>query len=502
MNNFYNFVKSADNYKKLLETVDEEFWIKWGQARALNLFQLASQRVPAYKNFLRINKINPGKIRTIGDFSKVPPINKKNYLTAYPIDKLCWDGRMSRTDMVSLSSGSSGEPFFWLRSLSHDQETALSHEVFLLDSFEIDKYSTLFIVSFAMGMWVAGTLTFRCVQDIASRYNMTVVTPGISVHEVLRIIKKLGPKYDQIVIAGYPPFVKDIIDEGDNLSLNLKKHKIRFLFAAEAFSEEWRNYIYRKVGGKDPFRDSINIYGTADSLILGHETPLSIFIRRKVLKEPSLYKNIFSTQSRAPTLAQFNPALRYFENINDKLIFSAFSGIPLIRYDIGDEGRVINYSQMTDVFKSSGINIEKEAGNKKINSWKLPFIYILGRKDHTASLYGINIYPENIRDALNLRGIDNYVSGKFVMMTKNDEDFDQYLDINIELKNKKLSMIRKRELGEKIKEAIIETLSVKNKEFKELQRSIGKRAEPHICLWPYGYKDFFPQGVKQKWYKK
>jgi phenylacetate-CoA ligase len=353
-----------------------------------------------------------------------------------------------------------------------------------------------------MGMWVAGTLTFRCVQDIASRHKMTVVTPGINMTEVLRIVKTLGPKYDQIIIAGYPPFVKDIIDEGENISLNWKKYNVKFLFAAESFGEEWRDYMHRKVGSRDDLKNSLNIYGTADSLILAHETPLSILIRRMAIKNLGLHKDIFLSEERVPVLAQFNPALRYFENTKGGLLFSAFSGIPLIRYNIGDDGRVIPHDQMKGILSNNGNDLDREILNNNIRNWKLPFVYILGRTDMTASLYGINVYPENIRDALDNKKIAKDVSGKFAMLTKNDEDFNQYLEVNVELKNKDFSKVKKLGLEEVLKNVIIATLSEKNKEFKELKRSIGKRADPHVHLWPFGHKEFFTPGVKQKWHKK
>ena len=363
---------------------------------ALRLFSMASARVPAYRDFLKINKINPAKIRTIADFGKIPHINKKNYLLRYPLEKLCWDGEIASSDMISLSSGSSGEPFFWLRSKEHERETMLDHELLLVDSFGINKYSTLFIVSFSMGMWVAGTLTLRAVQDIASRHKMTVITPGINKNDVLNIIKKLGPKYEQVIIAGYPPFVKDIIDGGGTNGIDWKKLKVKFLFAAEAFSEKWRDYMYKQVGARNPLKDSLNIYGTADALILGHETPLSILIRQLANKnKDGLYKDLFKYDARVPTLVQYNPSSKYFESINGSLIFSAFSGIPLIRYEIGDSGDIVPYDNMAVLLKKYRIDLKKEARLVGISNWRLPFLYVYGRDDFTASLYRIKIFSGN-----------------------------------------------------------------------------------------------------------
>ncbi|OGN01042.1 MAG: hypothetical protein A3B91_02930 [Candidatus Yanofskybacteria bacterium RIFCSPHIGHO2_02_FULL_41_29] len=485
------------SFRTSLSEEDENFWIKEGERMALGIFYSASKRVPAYKDFLLKNKVKPDKIKSISDFKLIPVIDKENYLQAYPFAELCWDGNPGKMDMFSLSSGSTGEPMFWPRGKEQEEETALVHELFLVDSFEIDRYSTLLIVSFAMGMWVAGTLTHRATQSIAERYQMTVVTPGINKSDVLGIITSIGGNYNQIIIAGYPPFVKDIVDEGEAIGLNWKKYRIKFLFAAEAFSENWRDYLYKKVGTADILKGSLNIYGTADALILGHETPLSILARRIANKRQDIYKTMFSSEERIPTLIQYNPALRYFEQIGQNLIFTASSGIPLIRYSIGDSGGLVSWLEMEGLFSKYKLNLIKEAKNQKISIWRLPFLYVFGRDNFTATLYGVNIYPETVRESLSLEGVNDHVSGKFTMLTKNDGNFNQYLEVNVELKN--VTSADRIYLKNKVKKDLVGMLRSKNNEYNELYKSLGKKAEPEVRLCSYGDKRFFGEGIKQKW---
>ena len=486
-------------FKRDLETKKESFWIKRGELMALNLFKRAARDVPAYKDFLKKNKVDPAKIKTIADFKNTPTISKVNYLKKYPFKDLCWHGNPGSPNMISVSSGSSGEPFYWPRWAESEKETSLLHELFLIDSFGIDKCSTLFITSFAMGVWVAGTLTYKCVDAFASKYNMTIITPGIN-GDVLKIIRSIGKNYDQIILAGYPPFVKDIIDEGERSGLNWKKYNLKFLFAAEAFSEPWRQYIFKKTGSKNYYKDSLNIYGTADALIMGHETPLSILVRKTAAESGNgLYKSIFKYDERVPSLVQYNPLFKYVEVKNGNLVFTYSGAMPLIRYDIDDTGDVIQYSKMKEILAGGGFDMEKEAKKKNISLWKLPFMYVYGRNDLTATFYGINIYPENIRDALNSRGVDKHVSGKFTMLTKNNKQLNQYLELNVELKNKAT-------LGDglvyKIKTEVVNALRNKNKEYNELYKALGPNAEPKIVLCQYGDREFFTPGVKQKWYRK
>ncbi len=88
-----NLIKiPAKKVIKDLKKVPESNWIKRGEKMALDLFQQMSKRVPAYKDWLQKNKIDPQKIKTISDFKQVPTIDKKNYLQNYSPQELSWDG--------------------------------------------------------------------------------------------------------------------------------------------------------------------------------------------------------------------------------------------------------------------------------------------------------------------------------------------------------------------------------------------------------------------------
>src|SRR4051794_10522620 len=78
----------------------ENDWIESGQKMALELFHAMSRRVPAYKDFLKQHNINPESIKTTADLAQVPTISKDNYLRAYPLEQLCWDGNLKRDRWV------------------------------------------------------------------------------------------------------------------------------------------------------------------------------------------------------------------------------------------------------------------------------------------------------------------------------------------------------------------------------------------------------------------
>jgi phenylacetate-coenzyme A ligase PaaK-like adenylate-forming protein len=66
--------KNPERLLQDLRTKPERYWIKRGEKMALRLFRQMAERVPAYKDFLRKNKVKPEKINTIKDFKLVPPV--------------------------------------------------------------------------------------------------------------------------------------------------------------------------------------------------------------------------------------------------------------------------------------------------------------------------------------------------------------------------------------------------------------------------------------------
>ena len=234
-------------------------WEERGQRQAVRVFHEAAERVPAYKNFLKEHKVDHIKIKNFLDFTKLPSINKENYLKKYPLQELSWDGNLHAAQMIAVSSGSSGKPFFWPRGPITELETTYLFEQILCNFFGASSKSTLFVNAFAMGMYVGGPLTLNAVLRIAQKgYPITIVTPGYALEEILRVVAELGPQHEQVIMASYPPFAKDIIDEGIERGINWGKLNMKFLLAGEGYNESWRDHI-AELSNSNLVRDFVNI---------------------------------------------------------------------------------------------------------------------------------------------------------------------------------------------------------------------------------------------------
>lgn len=426
-------------------------------------------------------------------------MTKKNYLQKHPLAELFWYGSTGAPHVLTSTSGSTGKPTYFGRSHDVDEQSSLIYELmFRTSSLKKDK-STLVIVCFGMGVWIGGIIAYQSFERMGRRgYPISVLTPGINKTEILKALTDLAPQYEQLVLAGYPPFLKDVIDEARASGISFDKHRTMLLFAAEAFTENFRNHLAENVGIKNPLTDTANIYGSADIGSMAFETPLSILARRLALKDAKLFADIFGGTTKTPTLAQYIPDFVSFEAPNGEILLSGDSAMPLLRYSIGDHGGVYTFRELAERFKAHGIDLVKEAKAAGIGKhvYELPFVYVFERIDLATTLYGLQVYPETIKEVLLHKHFVNDLTGKLTLITKYDNNQDQYLEINLEQKPK--AEINKAFASELLAE-IIKNLREKNSEFRELSDFLGKRAEPKLIFWPYEDPLYFKTGTKQSW---
>ncbi len=493
---------SVEQIIRFIRTKKESFWIREREKRALQLFQRAAREVPAYKDFLKKHRVNPVKIRTFSDFQSVPPTSKKDYLKQYSLEKLCWGGTLKKSLVFTSTSGSTGEPFYFARSYNVDWQASVEHELFFRNNPMSIEGPTLVVVCFGMGIWIGGIITYQSFEIMRERgYPISIITPGINKQEIFKVLKRLSGYFKQTILVGYAPFLKDIIDEAPQNGINFKRLNTRFIFAAEAFTEKFRTYMTRKAGVRHDLLDTMNIYGTADIGAMAFESPLSILVRKFAMRKPRLFANLFHQIQRTPTLAQYIPSFIAFEESKNELLLTGYNEIPLIRYAIGDHGGVFSFREIVKKCSDHGVELLREARRAGIGGavYQLPFVYVYERVDLATTLYGLQIYPETIREILIDEPMNKFLTGKLTLITKFDENQNQYLEINLEIrKGKKItSKLKKITLAQ-----IVTNLRLKNSEFRELSNYLGERAYPQLVFWPLEHSLHFKPGIKQKWVKK
>jgi phenylacetate-CoA ligase len=453
----------------------------------LSFFRGVARDVPAYRHFLAARGVEPSGVRSLADFARVPPTTKAEYHREYPLRELCRHGALEASDFVAVSSGSTGEPAVWPRFVSDEIGSTLRFEQVLRDAFDAHETPTLAVVCFALGSWVGGMYTtFACRHLAAKGYPITVVTPGSNRAEILRVVRALGPLFQQVVLLGYPPFLKDVIDAGRADGLDWAPFRLRFMTAGEVFSEDWRALVCERAGVADPPRATASLYGTADGGVLANETPLSVAIRRHLSERPAAARELFG-ESRLPTLCQYDPFHRFFESNEGDLLFSGDGGAPLVRYRILDRGGLVPHAQMLSFLADHGFQPPS-------NARALPFVYVFGRSNFALSFYGANVYPENVSVGLEQADVAPFVTGKFVMEITHDADQNAELHVTVELAPK----VEPRDgLEATVAKQVRAHVERFNSEFANYVPA--ERRTPKIRLLPQGHPEYFPAGVKHRY---
>jgi phenylacetate-CoA ligase len=465
------------------------------QRLVLELFHSVANHVPAYRQFLQEQGVDPHFIQTFADFQSIPLTTKSNYLQRYPLPSLCREGQLEACDWIAVSSGSTGTPSFWSRFITDEFQIATRFEQIFRESFRADTKTTLAVICFALGTWIGGMYTASCCRHLATKgYPLTIITPGNNKTEILRVVQELAPFFEQVVLLGYPPFLKDVIDTGISQGMNWGDYGVKLVMAGEVFSEEWRTLVGKRMGSSSPYYDWASLYGTADAGVLGNETPLTICIRRFLADRPDAARKLFG-ESRLPTLVQYDPTSRFFETQDGTLLFSGDNGIPLIRYHISDTGGIIPYQEMLQFLQEwEFAPITKLQSGEGRGIYPLPFVYVFGRSHFTVSYFGANIYPENVTVGLEQLEIQDWVTGKFVMEVKEDTDKNIFLSIVVELSpGVQASESKQQAIADSIRVQLLRL----NSEFAnyvppDLQL-------PKITLLPPGDQDYFPIGVKHRY---
>lgn len=473
--------------------------------KSLRLFARAAKELPAYKNFLARNGCDPSSVRTMEAFrTKVPLTDKKSYLTKNRQEDLIWGSDRQGLLLFCSTSGSTGEPYYFPRN----EKLSLQYSYLIEDYLKYSSYGrgkTLVLIGFGMGVWIGGVITLRAFEMAAQRLKtpIAILPTGYNKIEIFKALKRLSPQYEQTVLIGYPPFIKELIDEAPSEGINLAKLHTRLFFAAEAFSETFRDYVCGAVGIKNPLKDTLNVYGTADIGAMAYETPLSILVRRLVMGgNPLLRKTMFKQIEKTPTLAQYNPSFIEFEEVGGEVVLTGDAALPLVRYAVGDHGGTFDYGYVRKALRQHGIDLEAEIKRANIGSIidkKKPFVFVYERKDLAATLQGIIIYPEFIKECLLSDSVVRNFTERFSMSTKYDINHNQFLQINLELRK---GIKQSRRLEARALKHISEGLIARSSEFAEVSKTRNAGELLQIVLWENGHPRYFAPGTKQKWVEK
>ncbi|MGH2786415.1 MAG: phenylacetate--CoA ligase family protein [Actinomycetota bacterium] len=358
---------------------------RWRAARAVDH---ARRRVPAYRTFLKAHDVSQSEIRAL----RLPETDKDRYVRAHSLESRCLDGRLPTRDVaIDESSGSTGIPYNWIRTTRERVTSHIFISHFARYCFGRDPMIT--INAFSMGAWATGVN-----MGIALQRNGIVKNTGPDLDKILSTLEFLGSEH-RYLICGYPPFLKHVIDASRERGFPLHEYSLMGLVGGEGMSEGLRDYL------NQVFSPVYSGFGATDLEIgIAGETPLSVAIRQTARRNEALQSALFGADSRLPMIFQYNP-LNHHVVVNKagELIYTinrleVLS--PRIMYNVHDEGGVATFVEMEGRFRSVGEDLGRLVDPSMGKTLRLPFLWVYGRKDSTASVMGANIYPEDVERAL------------------------------------------------------------------------------------------------------
>src|SRR5262249_22568144 len=142
---------------------------------------------------------------------------------------------------------------------------------------------------------------------LALEKHSTVKSTGPDLDKVLHTLEFFGPRFGYF-IAGYPPFLKTLLDAMLKRDFPLAEYEVHALVGGEAITEDLRRYWLRY----SPTCHSG--YGASDLEIgVAVETPEAVQVRQLLNDDQRFRHQLLGPGERVPMVFQYNPMSHYLE---------------------------------------------------------------------------------------------------------------------------------------------------------------------------------------------
>jgi phenylacetate-CoA ligase len=464
-----------------------------GRRKAMGLFHEASTKVAAYRRFLAEHGVDPTAVRSFDDFQALPMPDKSNYLVPNRerLEDLVIGGKITDYYAIGRSSGYSGEPLFWPRTIQQEKSIAAGLEMLVVTFRNADRIPTLLVVCFDLGMWVGGEMAAHSARTIAKkRHPITATTPGSDIDETLAVVRNLSHMYEQTMIMGYPPYLRQLLERGEEEGIRWKDLNVSLLAGGEGYSEEWRLHMLQRIGKEHDLTAIMGGFGSSEGMLVGLEQPLTIVARRLGNQDESLREDLYGPDANCYALVQYSPVGTYVEIIDGEMVLTSGGAVPLVRYNGHDLAGTIGFERFMSILADHGYGPERlrSEGVDLSRIWKNPFLYSLGRND-SVSVDGANIYAEGISPALFRPGMEGISNWKLAIHEVEDQ---LQLMILVELQRgiaaEEAEVRHSR--SQRYSAVFLDQLNAVNPDFRSAYRNNPDSLTPHVVIYEYGRGPF------------
>lgn len=371
----------------------------------------AIEHVPAYQAHLA-HTTSPD------DWDALPFTDKKSYLLKHEYRDLLADN-YTDTFAVFSSSGSSGRAFYWpqLKDGQHAHGERLKQ---LLEvSFKIHQRPTMAIVGLALGSWIGGEHFSWALKNLAASttYPFSVFSPGNQHDEIIHMIHSTQQFTEQIILFVCPSAIGHLRLRAEQQGQPLPLHKLRFIVLGEPFPESMRIQLHAEAKLAPDEINMLSIFGSADTGVIGCESPASAVIRGLCERSPEL-ANALGFSNVVPHLFHHLDPSSYLESVDGELCVTKWQGIPLLRYNLHDSARLLKWSSIVETTIAICGDAHPAIETLRHSATRLPDILaITGRSDSCLLLCGTNLTEAMLDTTLRSQQLAPWLTGNYQART-------------------------------------------------------------------------------------
>jgi phenylacetate-CoA ligase len=307
-------------------------WAKWTARRV-------ERHVSAYREFAA-RREGPWA------FADRPVTSKESYILRFPTAELMAENQHGAC-AIFRSSGASGNPVYWPYLRDGLRHAAWGMRRYLEACFAIHHRKTLAVVGAALGSWVGGDPISWILKSAALRapYDFSVFAPGNTYAEIIEIIAEAAPRVDQVLLFLCPSHVPYLELLAESLGRPLPLAKLRYVLFGESILERVRLSLQDRAGVPLPEPFMVSFYGSADTGLLGAESPESVALRKLLTRNEGLASELGFSQP-IPHLFHYAAPDAYLELLAGELHVTRWQGIPLVRYNLHDRVRFYRWRSL------------------------------------------------------------------------------------------------------------------------------------------------------------
>jgi phenylacetate-CoA ligase len=429
----------------------------------------SSREISGYQAFLSRSHVAPDS-----SFEDLPLTDKPGYLKQFPLEELV-GADFEETFHIFSSSGSSGRAFYWPQLKSSHRASAERLRQLLEGTFAIHEKKTLAVVGLALGSWIGGDHFSWLLKSLAinTPYPFAVFAPGNKHDEIIAVLRSASRFVDQFILACCPSAIGHLILRAEQAGTPLPLGKMRFLVIGEPFPETLRANLEARAKIPPSEALMLSIYGSADTGVLGFESPASIALRKLAQAEPAIAEELGLGRVIPHFFHQADPET-YLETVQGELCVTKWQGIPLVRYNLHDSARLYDWHEITARFPAWAERHPALAPMlQRLGQFQLALplpglVAITGRADSCLILCGTNITEAMFDTAVRSADLATFLTGPYQarLLLENGR---QRLALSLEYHAQKGT---REEVVETIYPKLIEALGRVQPEFKDDWASI------------------------------